>query len=140
MDEQRPHVVTSAADDAVDQEDISQKVAVSLHTALRRWALGLAIGTLLVLAMSWLYTDGLLAILGALGFVHRQHDRRSRWAISAAWLTAVLAVFAAAALLKGWLPPQPWDGILLAGLGSLLGSVSYAAVTQTGFRAPQAGR
>ncbi|WP_446214011.1 hypothetical protein [Micromonospora sp. IBSANI012] len=138
MDEQPPHLVTSAADDPAGRKDVSQQAIVPLSTALRRWAVGLAIGTLLVLALSWIYSEGFLAILSALGFLHRQDDRRSRWAVGAAWLTAVPVALAAAAMLRGWLP-QPWDGILFAGLGSLLGSVSYATVTQTGFKARQAG-
>ncbi|MFC4020790.1 hypothetical protein ACFOW4_22995 [Micromonospora sp. GCM10011542] len=79
----------------------------------------------------------MLAILGALTFLHGQNDRRSSWALGAALLTAVPAALAAAVLLKGWLP-QPWDGISFAGLGVLLGSVTYAAVTQTRSETPQA--
>ncbi|MFI7212941.1 hypothetical protein [Micromonospora maritima] len=139
MGEQPPQAVRNAADEAVGQEDVPHKAPVSLRTALRRWAVGLAIGTLLVLAVSWFHTDGLLAILSALGFVYRRHDRRSRWAVGAAWLTAAPAVFAAAAVVKGWLP-QPWDGVLLAGLGSFLGSISYAVVTRAGSRTPRTGR
>ncbi|MFF0233936.1 hypothetical protein [Micromonospora sp. NPDC005254] len=71
----------------------------------------------------------MLAILSALGFLHRTDDRRSRWALGSAVLIAVPAALAAAVLLKGSLP-QPWDGILFAALGALLGSVAYAAVTQ----------
>ncbi|MGC5019969.1 hypothetical protein [Micromonospora sp. DT47] len=137
MDEQLPNSVTSTADDSVGREDASRQGVVSLRTALRRSAVGLALGALLVLAFSWIHSDGLLAICGALIFLHRQDDRRSRSALGAALLTAVPAAFAAAVLLKGWLP-QPWDGILFAGLGALLGSATYAAVTQIRSKTPHA--
>jgi hypothetical protein len=137
MDPQLPNSVTSRTDDSVGRGSASRHGAVSLRTALRRSAVGLAIGALLVLALSWIHADGLLAILGALTFLHRQGDRRSRWALGAALLTAVPAAFAVAVMLKGWLP-QPWDGILFAGLGALLGSVTYATVTQIRSKTPQA--
>ncbi|MEU5781406.1 hypothetical protein [Micromonospora lupini] len=104
---------------------------MSLGAALRRWALGLSMGAVLVLALSWFYSDGMLAILTALGFLHRRDDRRSGWALGAAVVTALPAALAAALLLQGSLP-QPWDGILVAALGALLGSIAYAAVTQVG--------
>ncbi|MFC7709759.1 hypothetical protein [Micromonospora lupini] len=109
--------------------DSAPRQGVSLATALRRWAIGLGLGTLLVLALSWFYSDGMLAILTALGFLHRKDDRRSEWALGSAVLTAVPTALAAEVLLQGSLP-HPWDGILIAALGALLGSVAYAAVTQ----------
>ncbi|MGA4728470.1 hypothetical protein ACWEOS_24660 [Micromonospora taraxaci] len=129
--------VTSAADDPASRLDASRSI-VSLATALRRWAIGLAIGTLLVLALSWFYSEGFFAILSALGFVHHQGDRRSGWAVAAAWLTAMPLALGVAWMVQGWLPP-PWDGILCVGIGSLLGTVSYAAVTRAGHRTPQPG-
>ncbi|MDG4839137.1 hypothetical protein O7631_21675 [Micromonospora sp. WMMD967] len=96
----------------------------------------MTIGTLLVLALSWFYSESFFAMLSALGFVHDQGDRRSGWAAAAAWLTAVPVALGAAWILQGRLP-QPWDGILYAGIGSVLGTVSYAAVTRAGHRTPQ---
>lgn len=133
MNERPP--LTSAADDPASRLGASRSI-VPLATALRRWAIGLAIGTLLVLALSWFYSESLLPMLSALGFVHDQGDRRSGWAVAAAWLTAVPVAVGAAWMLQGWLP-QPWDGIVYAGIGSLLGTVSYAAVTRAGHRTPQ---
>jgi hypothetical protein len=124
-------LLTNGPDDPAGREALSQQGGVPVRVAILRWSVGLAIGTLLVLAMSWLHADGIFAILSALGFLHRPDDRRSRWAIVTAWVTAVPVAVASALLLRGWLP-QPWDGILYAGLGSLLGGVGYAAVTQVG--------
>ncbi|MEU7613457.1 hypothetical protein [Micromonospora sp. NPDC049204] len=138
MDEQSS--VPNGPDDPAGRTDASRRDGVSVREALRRSSVGLAIGALLVLALSWIYDDdGLLAILSALGFLHHQDDRRSGRAIVTAWITAVPVALATAATLKGWLP-QSWSGILFAGLGSLVGGVSYAAVTQAGHKKQQARR
>ncbi|MCM0675087.1 hypothetical protein NCC78_10345 [Micromonospora phytophila] len=121
--------VTSTAAGPVAHEGASQQEGASFRAALRRSAIGLAFGALYVLATSWFYSDGLLALLAALMFLHKQDDRRSRWALVAALLIAAPAALIAEVMLKGWLP-QPWDGILYSVLGALPGSVAYAAVTQ----------
>lgn len=104
---------------------------MSLGAAPQRSAHGLTMGAVLVLALSWFYSDGMLAILTALGFLRHKDDRHSGWALGAAVLTALPAALAAAVLSQGSLP-QPWDGILFAALGALLGSIASAAVTQVG--------
>ncbi|MEH1166037.1 hypothetical protein V6V47_11700 [Micromonospora sp. CPCC 205539] len=118
--------------------------SVSIHTAVSRATIGLAVGVVLILTLGLIYSDsdGLLAILVALTFLQGRDDRRLRWALGAAAVTAVPAAFAAAAVWKGWLP-QPWNDFLFAGLGALLGSIAYAIVTQTGLgtvRSPRAPR
>ncbi|MGC5017159.1 hypothetical protein [Micromonospora sp. DT47] len=121
--------VTSTAAGPVGHEDTSQQEAVSFRAALRRSAMGLAFGAVYVLATSWFYSDGLLALLVALMFLRQQDDRRSWWALAAALLIAVPAALIAEVMLNGWLS-QPWDGFLVSVLGALPGSVAYAAVTQ----------
>lgn len=84
-------------------------------------------GAVLVLALSWFYSDGMLAILTALGFLLRRDDRRSGWALGSTLLAAVPAALAAAVLLQGSLP-QPWDGILFASSATGVTSVRARCV------------
>ncbi|TDB73607.1 hypothetical protein [Micromonospora sp. KC723] len=121
--------VTSMPAGPVGHEDTPQQDAVSFPVALRRSAIGLAFAAAFILATLWFFSDGLVALMAALMFLHQRDDRRSWWALAAALLIAVPAALTAALMFKGWLT-QPWDGFLASVLGALPGSVAYAAVTQ----------
>lgn len=126
MDGQSPHPVAARPD---EQAPRVPKV-VSIGGALRRWAVGTAVGALLMLALSWFYSDdGWLVLLNTMAFLHDSGDRRSRWALGAAALVTLPVAVVAATVGDGRLA-EPWGNVLYAAIGALGGSLAYAGVTQ----------